>query len=307
LPVLILSRALAGVMAANISTAQAYVADVTTPQERTKGMGMIGAAFGLGFVFGPAIGAALSGHADASHPSMAVPLLAAGLALLNLIFAFFFLPESLKPGFAHGIGRRDFGVPQLRRALSHPTAGLPILMLFLSTLAFAGMEWTLIPFLIDRFQFTQRQTGELFAALGILIALVQGGLVRRMAKGSREPQMLVAGTLLMVPGLALIAAAHSVAGLAGAMVLLAFGQGITSPSASSLISRSVEATEQGAILGVSQGMSSLARAIGPFAAGWVIRSSQSLALPFVVSGGVMVLAFLLSLRVLASVRAVVAA
>jgi DHA1 family tetracycline resistance protein-like MFS transporter len=299
LPLLFLSRVLAGVMAANISTAQAYVADVTTPENRTRGMGMIGAAFGLGFVFGPAISVALS----VGHPATPlVPFLASGLAALNLVLAFFLLPESLKPGVRHGYGRREFGLPQLQRALSHPRVGPPILMFFISTLAFAGMEWALAPFLIAAFHLQQADAGKLFLYLGILIALVQGGLVRRMAKGSREPQLLVLGTLSMIPGLALIPMAHSVGGLMGVLALLAFGQGITSPSASSLISRSTGDAEQGAILGVNQSMSSLARAIGPFAAGWLIQLSRSLAAPFPAAGAVMVLAFLLSLRVASASR-----
>jgi MFS transporter, DHA1 family, tetracycline resistance protein len=298
LPVLLLSRALAGAMAANISTAQAYVADVTTPEERTKGMGMIGAAIGLGFVLGPAIGAWVGGT-EAGRPSMAVPILAAGLAALNLALAFFLLPESLKPGTE----RRTWSVGVYQRALSHPRVGLPILMFFLGTLAFAAMEWTLTPFLIDRFAFSQRDTGKLFFGLGLIIALVQGGLIRRLAKGGREPQLLVAGTLLMVPGLALIPWAPTVPALWGVLSVLAFGQGIVSPSTSSLISQATSPTEQGAILGVSQGMSSLARAIGPLAAGALIGAQGSVGVAFPAAALVMALAFLLSLRILAGRRA----
>jgi MFS family permease len=299
LALLMASRGLAGIMAANISTAQAYVADVTTPENRTRGMGMIGAAFGLGFVFGPAIGGALSGGGQ--HPSLAVPLLAAGLSMLNLLLAFFLLPESLTPGVAHGVGRRETGLRQFQRALADPRVGLPITMFFLSTLAFGAMEWTLTSFLKHHYNFGPREAGELFAGLGILIAFVQGGLMRRVAKGGREPQLLVVGTLLMVPGLALLPVAHSIAQLSAVLVVLALGQGITSPSVSGLISRSTRATEQGATLGVSQSMSSLARAVGPFAAGWLIEA-QGLAAPFFAAGAVMALAFLLSLKVMSSTR-----
>jgi DHA1 family tetracycline resistance protein-like MFS transporter len=302
IPMLVLSRALSGIMAANISTAQAYVADVTTPEDRTRGMGMIGAAIGLGFVFGPAIGVAVSGPSHAAQPSAAVPFLAAGLAALNLVLAFFVLPESLKPGAQAAFGRRDLGLGPILRALSHPRAGLPIILFFLSTLAFGAMEWSLTPFLMDRFRFEQKQIGELFFFLGILIALVQGGLVRRLAKGDREPQMLVAGTLLMIPGLTLIAATHSTAGLWGVLAVLALGQGITSPAVSSLVSKSTDPGEQGAMLGVSQGMSSLARAVGPLAAGALIGATHNPAAPFPAGGIVMALAFLLSLRVMAAAR-----
>ena len=302
IPLLIFSRALAGIMAANISTAQAYIADVTTPENRTRGMGMIGAAIGLGFVLGPGIGFAVSGHPPNGQPSVVVPFLAAGLSALNLVFAFFLLPESLKPETPPAFGRRDLGLARIQRALSHPRVGLPIMLFFLSTLAFGAMEWSLTPFLMDRFGFRERQIGELFFFLGILIALVQGGLVRRLAKGDREPQMVVAGTLLMIPGLALIAAAHSLWGLRGVLGVLALGQGITSPAVSSLISKSTDPSEQGAMLGVSQGMSSLARAVGPLAAGWLIRATHSSAAPFPAGGVVMALAFLLSLRLMASTK-----
>jgi MFS transporter, DHA1 family, tetracycline resistance protein len=302
LPMLIVARALAGIMAANISTAQAYIADVTTPENRTRGMGMIGAAIGLGFVFGPAIGYVVSGPAHHGQPSPVVPFLAAGLAALDLVLAFFLLPESLSPGAQPAFGRRDFGLAPFQRALSHSRVGQPIMLFFLSTLAFGGMEWSLTPFLMDRFRFEQRQIGELFFFLGIVIAFVQGGLVRRLAKGDREPQMLVAGTLLMIPGLALIAAAHTLGALQGVLAVLALGQGITSPAVSSLISKSTDPADQGAVLGVSQGMSSLARAVGPFTAGALIRAYHSSAVPFPAGGIVMALAFLLSLRVMASMR-----
>jgi DHA1 family tetracycline resistance protein-like MFS transporter len=268
-------------------------------------MGMIGAAIGLGFVLGPAIGVAVSGPSHGMEPSAAVPFVAAGLAALNLVFAYFVLPESLKPGTQPAFGRRDLGIEPIWRALAHPRVGQPIMLFFLSTLAFGGMEWSLTPFLMDRFHFEQRQIGELFFFLGILIALVQGGLVRRLAKGDREPQMLVAGTLLMIPGLALIAAAHSTAALWGVLAVLALGQGITSPAVSSLVSKSTDSGEQGAMLGVSQGMSSLARAVGPLTAGALIRAFHSSAVPFPAGGIVMALAFLLSLRVMAARRKVV--
>jgi MFS transporter, DHA1 family, tetracycline resistance protein len=260
-------------------------------------MGMIGAAIGMGFVLGPAIGAAVGG-AHAGRPSMAVPFLAAGLAALNLVLAYFLLPESLKPGTE----RRMWSLAAYQRALSHPRVGMPILMFFLSTLAFAAMEWTLTPFLMDRFAFSQRDTGKLFFGLGLIIALVQGGLIRRLAKGGREPQLLVVGTLLMIPGLALIPWAPSVPALWGVLAVLAFGQGIVSPSTSSLISQSTLATEQGAILGVSQGMSSLARAIGPLAAGGLIGARGSVSAAFPAAALVMALALLLSLTILGSTK-----
>ncbi|MBI2951463.1 MFS transporter, partial [bacterium] len=180
LAALFATRLLAGVCAANISTAQAYIADVTTPETRAKGMGMIGAAFGLGFIFGPAAGGALSRY------GYAVPaFFAGGLSLLALALALFRLPESLRrqgdpPG---GAARGGFDLGRLWAALVHPGMGLLLLIFFCSVFAFANLEATFALFVerAARFGYTARETGYLFAYMGVLMSLMQGGLVGRLA------------------------------------------------------------------------------------------------------------------------------
>jgi MFS transporter, DHA1 family, tetracycline resistance protein len=301
LPLLFGSRLIAGAMAANLSTAQAYIADVTTPENRAKGMGMIGAAFGLGFVFGPAVGAWLS---QPGFSPVMVPAVAAGLCFLNVVLAAIRLPESLPPDTRAAIPERRRGVRAMAGALADPRVARLVQTLFLVTFAFTMMEWTLALFVAVRFHFGREQAGLLFAALGLLVAFVQGGLVGRLVKRVGEAHLVVAGTLSMALALLLLPTTHTVGSLMAVMALLAFGNGINNPSLSSLTSRAVAPTEQGTILGAAQGFSSLARAVGPFCAGWLF--DLGIAYPYLGAALVMAAAFVLSLRVLGQQRAVAA-
>jgi MFS family permease len=267
LPLLFVSRLVAGAMAANLSTAQAYIADVTTPENRAKGMGLVGAAFGLGFVFGPALGGWLSGP---EFSPLMVPGVAAALSLLNLLMAAFRLPESLPEEMRRSQPARRRGIPAMAAALADPRVSGWVQLTFLVTLAFTMMEWTLTLFVAERFQFSRSEAGYLFAYLGILVALVQGGLVGRMVKRMGEGRLVTTGVLLTAVALALIPVFHSLGGLRLALALLALGNGMYTPSLSSLTSQAVEATEQGATFGAAQGFSSLARAVGPFLGGWLL-------------------------------------
>jgi MFS transporter, DHA1 family, tetracycline resistance protein len=302
LPLLFGSRLIAGIMAANLATAQAYIADVTTPENRAKGMGLVGAAFGLGFVFGPALGGWLS---QPGFSPVMVPAVAAGLCLFNVLLAAFRLPESLPAEARAAVPERRRGLRAMATALADPRIARLVQLLFLVTFAFTMMEWTLTLFVAGRFHFERKDAGYLFAALGVLIAIVQGGLVGRLVKRVGEAHLVVAGTLMMAVALALIPTTHSVPSLMAVMALLALGNGINNPSLSSLTSRAVDATEQGGILGAAQGFSSLARAVGPFCAGWLF--DLGIAYPYLGAAAVMTVAFLLSLRVLGERRAVAAA
>ncbi|OGG45514.1 MAG: hypothetical protein A3F84_22745 [Candidatus Handelsmanbacteria bacterium RIFCSPLOWO2_12_FULL_64_10] len=293
LAALFATRLLAGVCAANISTAQAYIADVTTPETRAKGMGMIGAAFGLGFIFGPAVGGALSRY------GYAVPaFFAAGLSLAALALALFRLPESLRrridnPG---GAARGGFDLGRLWAALVHPRMGLLLLIFFCSVFAFANLEATFALFVerAARFGYTARETGYLFAYMGVLMSLMQGGLVGRLARRFGERRLVAAGTLMLAAGLGVVPLAPGLGGLMGALALLAFGVGMNTPSLSSLISRSAGADEQGGVLGVSQSMSSLARILGPAWGGFAFEQFGP-ASPYFTTAGLMGATFLVSL------------
>jgi DHA1 family tetracycline resistance protein-like MFS transporter len=291
--VLFLARTLSGMAAANFSIAQAYVADVTPPQERTRGLGMIGAALGMGFVLGPGIGGAL-----ALLGQRAVPLGAAALAAINFALVAMRLPESLPQA-----GRRP-----LRAAALVPFTGLarverPVLgllgLFFTVVFAFSIMEGTLALYCERRFGFGIGQTSGLLVTIGVVIAGVQGGLVGRLAARFGERRLMVAGIALMTVGLLAVPEARVVIALVGACALLAIGSGVHQPSLLGLLSRSSGDAEQGETLGLGRSMQALARTLGPLWGGWTFQTFGA-SWPFwsasVVMAGAGVLAALLLLR-----------
>jgi DHA1 family tetracycline resistance protein-like MFS transporter len=291
------ARALAGAMAGNIAAAQAYIADVTPPEKRAHGMGLIGAAFGLGFIFGPAIGGLLGGS-DPSHPNFVAPALtAAGLSLLAFAFAAFNLKESLDPAARAYNGERRpvtrFTV--LGSAMRDPRLGLMVLLLFLVTFVFAGMESTFALWSERSFGWGPRQNGYIFAYTGILAAMIQGGLIRQLAKRFGEATLVVQGALALALGLVAIPLVHSLLPLLAAMLLLAYGVGVSNPSLSSLVSLQAKEAERGVTLGVSQSASSLARVVGPAFAGLAFEIVGRSG-PFLTGAAIMLAALFLALR-----------
>jgi len=263
LAMLFASRMLAGIAGATISTAQAYVADTTTPAERTKGMGLIGAAFGMGFIFGPAIGGILS------RWGFAVPAYAAaGLALVAAVLAFLLLPESNPPDARAAAREARRGAAPLVHTLKRPVVGTVLGLYFTATACFAGMEAILALFCQRRYTWGPAAIGYLFAYVGIVSAFLQAGLVGRLARQFGERALVRTGLLLM--GAAFVAAglAPPVALFLVAMGAVALASGLMTPSLSSLISTATPAEEQGGILGVYQSLGSLARAVGPFLGGF---------------------------------------
>lgn len=298
LTTLFVSRAVAGIMAANIATAQAYVADVTTPETRARGMGMVGAAFGLGFVLGPALAGLLSGLAGGAgaDPQLVVGLTAAGFSLADLALAAVLLRESLTPEIrARAASATGTRVGRMVRALRHPGIGRPILLFFLTTLAWSQLEPTAARLVQEDFHFDAARTGYMFAFMGLIVAAVQGGLAGRLARGMGEARMILVGTLLLGAGLALVPAAGDVRGLYPVLALLAIGQAIASPGTHGLISRATAAEEQGSTLGVTQGFGSLARTVGPAVGGWLFGLQH--AYPFWFGAAIMALGFLLAARI----------
>jgi MFS transporter, DHA1 family, tetracycline resistance protein len=263
---LFIARILAGVMGANIGVAQAYVADVTVLEERARGMGVIGAAFGLGFIFGPLIGGLLS------HFGPSVPFFAASvLAIANGLVAIRSLPESLAPERRRS-GSRHLGVAdrlRLFRTLSRSSdMGVLYLAFFLITFSFAGLEATLSLWADRRWSLSPAGVAYLFGYLGIVATLVQGGLVGPMAKWLGERRLALVGLAAFSVGLAALPLATSRFGVAVALAAIAFGQGVSFPAVSALISRHAPGTDQGRLLGVSQSISALARVIGPLWGGF---------------------------------------
>ncbi len=267
---LILSRAFAGLFGGSIATAQAYVADVTAPKDRARYMGLIGASIGMGFVLGPFVGAELSrfGFSAASY-------LAAGLSAFDLVLAALFLREPQRSAQP----RVRLSLPQ---ALAQPLIGRLLLTNFVTALAFVGMEATFALLGKQRFGLGPAMMGRFFAAIGIVLAIVQGGIVGRLVARFGERRIAILGALILAGTLLLIPWTPQLSYLLAVMLLLAAGQGLLLPSTSTLMSRLAPPTLQGGILGINQSLGAGARAVGPVIAGALFDADFHL--PYVVSG-----------------------
>ena len=287
---LFIARGLGGFMAGNISAAFAYVADVTTPENRSRGMGAIGAAFGLGFIAGPAIGGILAGpdpiNADFRTPALA----AAGLSAIALVMAFFILKESLSAEIRKQLAEMPAKnrAQQFRDALNKPGVGLLIGLSFLATFVFAGMETTFAMWSERRMDWGPQQNGYLFAFVGIIAALIQGGLVGKLVKKFGETNLVIQGAAALALGMLSIPFANSLLTLLGAMVVVAYGFSIITPSLNSLVSLQVGPDEQGGVMGVGRSATTLARVIGPAWAG-LLFSFMGMDWPYFGGAAVMVL------------------
>jgi DHA1 family tetracycline resistance protein-like MFS transporter len=261
------ARGFAGACAGNIAAAQAYIADVTGPEERARGMGLIGAAFGLGFIIGPALGGLIAGNDPATADTVTPAWVAAGLSVLALCGVLLLLPESLPANLGdRAAGRSRVGA--VMDVLSRPILSRLILIFFLVILAFAGMESTFALWAIGQFGWGPRQVGYVFAYVGVLSAVLQGGLIGHLAHRFGEERLLLGGLTLIGLGLLVMTLAYNLAALVAAVTALALGMGLTQPSLNSLISRRAGGAEQGEVMGVSQSVASLSRVLGPFAAGF---------------------------------------
>jgi DHA1 family tetracycline resistance protein-like MFS transporter len=288
------ARALAGACAGNIAAAQAYVADITPPEERARGMGMIGAAFGLGFIFGPALGGFLAGS-DPATANLEIPAwAAAGLSLAALSGVLLLLRES------HPKDRRG-QAPPLRRvrsvleALRRPVLSRLIVIFFLVILAFAAMESIFALWALRQLDWGPETVGYVFAYLGLISAIMQGGLTGRLTKRHGEERLLLCGLALLAIGLATVPFCRNFAVLGGTFAVLAIGLGLTQPALNSLISRRAGGGEQGQVLGVTQAVGSLARVTGPPLAGYLF-ADLGRASPFLWGAATVAIAFLLALN-----------
>jgi MFS transporter, DHA1 family, tetracycline resistance protein len=286
LALLFAARICAGIAGANIATAQAYMADVTTPENRARGMGLVGAAFGLGFIFGPAIGGFLS-----QYGYQAPSFFASALSLVNFVAALKVLPES-RP-VAVGQRPRLSRIQALRAATTRPPLPQLLLIYFIVTAAFSSFEATFALFSERRFGFTATTLGYLFAFVGVVLSIVQGGLVGRAARRLGEHRLLPPAILTLAAGLLLIPVSYGLPMLLLATGLLAVGMGFNSPAITALISRLSRADEQGGVLGISQSMASLARIIGPAWGGFLYDRFGTVT-PYVAAAGLMGVAFVLS-------------
>jgi multidrug resistance protein len=257
------ARVIDGISGGNISTAQAYIADVTPPAERSRGMGLIGAAFGLGFIFGPAIGGLMS-QVSPSAPFF----FAAALAAANATALYFFLPESLSEA-----SRRDRERAALAAVLEQSGSWqLSAIMAtyFFATVAFAMLTATYALFANQRFGFDVTHTGYLFAYLGLLGALIQGGLLGRLVKVTGDKMLAVIGTAIFAASLFALPLSDNLTILLVTSTGIAIGNSFVTPTLNALASKSVGTNWQGRVLGIMSSVASLARIIGPVLGGFLL-------------------------------------
>jgi DHA1 family tetracycline resistance protein-like MFS transporter len=286
LGLLFLFRTLHGAATANISTAQACMADLTTPANRAMGMGLIGAAFGFGFTVGPFLGGELSRF------GYHVPLLvAAGLSFLNFALAFFLLPETRKPGPSEG-HQRSLSPAAFLAVARHPVVGLCVVLTFVLTSAFALMESTFTLFAKHVHGLDAVHVGRMFGVVGLSAIIIQGGLIRRLVKRYGEGPLVIAGVVILAVGLFLLPELPPTLPMLGSFLVISVGQSITNPSLNALISQGTAPSEQGFVLGTNQSMSAIARVIGPTLGGFLYAGVGPRA-PFFVAGGVLVLSLFL--------------
>jgi MFS transporter, DHA1 family, tetracycline resistance protein len=289
--ILLGSRLLAGICGANITVAQAYIADISPPEQRSKRMGLIGMAFGLGFVFGPGIGGIAIKLFGVAGPGW----VAAALCAANFLLALFILGESWRPGAAPVAPRPHFA--QWMYVLRQPTIGFLNLVFFLATFCFACFETTLGLLISRNFELNTARlqdatiSGYLFAFCGIVGALVQGGAIGRLVKRMGEAKLIVLSLLIFGLSLGPVPFVKGDVPLSWGVLLrpeglpwvflllllagLSIGSSLTRPPVFGLLSMLTPADEQGATLGVAQSVGSLARIVGPVAAGGLYQFSPS--------------------------------
>jgi len=262
LAVLFFARILDGITGGNISTAQAYIADVTPPEERAKGLGLIGAAFGLGFMLGPAIGGLLS------TISLAAPAFAAAaLTFGNLLFGFFRLPESLPAERRIRVPFSKMNPVRLGAVVGKDSIRPILTSVLLLNFAFAGLQNNFAVFSDVRFGFGPAQNAFVFAFIGLTAVFMQGFLMRKLLPRFGEARLALAGLGLMTLGFTAVALAPVAWALYPAIGILAAGSSMATPSLTSLISRRVAPQEQGSTLGGVQAFNSLMMVVGPLFAG----------------------------------------
>ena len=313
IPMLFVARMISGLGGANLGAAQAIIADVTAPEERSKGMGLIGAAFGLGFIIGPALGGLLGQH----HPTTPI-FAAAGLALLNFIFIAVYLPETrgsrpLSPEEEREEQTDEVPVGRFKalpRLLSKPNMAPLLGLALFYTLAFALMEQTIglfiekvwvtgLPLSVDELtKQASKLTAYFLVIVGVAATIVQGGLIGRLTKRFGEARLCKMGvgvvlvSFVLIP---LVGRLGSFPAMLGVALLMASGSGVLHPSRNSLISRSAHRSLQGQALGLNQSLSALGRVLGPAMAGALFELSHER--PFWVAVVILSFTALISLKI----------
>ncbi len=275
---LLLSRIFAGISGANLSVASAYIADVSPPEKRSKSMGLIGMAFGLGFILGPALGSFSADKFGLEGPGW----VAATICFANFLFTAFALVESRKPSSEQKARRVRF--EQWAHVFKNPTVGFLISLYFFATFSFAAFEVTIGLLLKYKFNYGPKEVGYYITYCGLLSALLQGGGIGPMIKRFGERKLLSMALLVVAVGLLLIPYASSMTGLLIALGVFAAGSGIHRPPLFGLISILTPEQEQGETMGVTQSAGSLARIIAPVFAATLFQFMP--ALPYIICAAV---------------------
>lgn len=285
LALLFIARIVGGIAGANIPTAQAYIADITTQEDRARGMGLVGAAFGLGFIFGPALGGLLS------RVSPETPMwFAAALCFVNFVAAWFLLPESRAANTtARTLGRLE----AFRHAMGNRTLLLILGLYFVVTMAFSAFEATFALFTEARFGYTAASIGLLFTFIGFIIAVIQGVLIARVVKLVGERTIIPIAIAAIAVSIGLLPFVWSVPTLLIALGLLAMGMGFNNPSLSSMVSKLSHEDDQGGTLGLASSLASLGRVVGP-AWGGYLYDVFGMTTPYLSAAGVMFVACVVS-------------
>ncbi|MGK3960379.1 MFS transporter [Sorangium sp. So ce118] len=272
---LFLGRIIDGLTAGNLTIAQAYISDVTRPEERTKAFGLIGIAFGSGFLLGPAITGELASRFGYGAPAYG----AAALSLTSIVLTATLLPAkpvvpAASPEAAATAAPRPAAIGRgdaFRRYFDRPLARRRLLEFFAFSLSFSTLIGGLALFLERRFSFGVKETGYLYAFSGLIGGSIQGGLIGRLARRYGEERLALVGFATMVIGYGLLGAAYTLPTLLVLVAIAAFGAAVVRPSVTTLLTKSVGRDEQGAALGVSQSLASISQIIGPIGAGWLIE------------------------------------
>lgn len=288
------ARVIDGITGGNISTAMAYIADVTPPEQRSRGMGLVGAAFGLGFIFGPAIGGLLS------HVSLAAPFFfAAGLAAVNAAAVYVFLPESL-PEERRCQARERTSILQVFKEANARSLSLVMATYFFTTAAFSLLTAIYPLFTERRYGYGATQNGYIFAGQGVLGAIIQGGLLGWLARTFSEKGLVIGGTALLTVSLVALPLSGTIAALMITTAGVAIGHALVAAPINSLASTQVSAASQGRVLGLMQSTASLSRIVGPVLGGWLLNhdvvhvTAQFGQTPYWAGAGIMFLAFVLA-------------
>ena len=280
------ARSAAGIAsAAVLPSVMAYVADITTAEERGKGMGLMGAAMGLGFILGPAIGGIMGSH---NMPFF----VAGGLSLLTFLFALTLLPESLQRDSRDDepTERHEWITP--REIFRQTTLKSPLTPLFLvaffSTFSFSGLEMTFPLFIEDKWKYGEREMGWMFMIMGAIVVPLQGGLLGTLINKFGERRIVLIGMLLNALGMALLLTAYSFATLTLYLTITGIGNQLIRPTNTSWISKQTQ-IGQGAAIGIMDAFLSLGRILGPLLGGWLYAKD---AYPYIVLAGILVIATL---------------